>query len=148
MAHCKPGTQAQLWALLGTFSPASATPPVPGSEHPAHGTGRKTSLTGVTLSICRHHVAAKLFVKVRMKIGPGFFPVAKSPLRAIRRQHLCFLGFEMTFRGGSSVGQGCPWGNQTGTSFAEMLWTHKHVHRGGTDERKEQSLSLAKPSNL
>lgn len=146
---CKPGTKAQLWALLETCSPASAAPPDPGSEYPAHGTGRKTSQTGGTLSICMDtNRAMKLTVKVWMKIGPGFIPVATSHLPKTRRHHLCFLGLEMTFSGGSSVGQGCPWGNQTGTSFAEMLWTHKHVHKGGTGERKEQSLSLAKPSHL
>lgn len=120
--HCKPGMQAQLWALLGTFPPASAAPPAPGSEYPAHGTGRKTSQTGVTLSICTDTSrATKLSVKVWIKVGPGFLPVAKSHLPTARRQHLCFLGFEMTFRGGSSMGQGCPWGNQAGRSFAEML---------------------------
>lgn len=96
----------------------------------------------------------KLFVKVWMKTGPGFPPVVKFHLPRTRINHLCFLGFEMPFSGGSRTRLEqallrCSEHTNTCTGVVQMreksnlyLWLNLLIYRKWLEDRNRTKKML------
>lgn len=104
MLDWESGTSVQLWALLRTFSPASAGPPSPPAPvYLSHETGRNGKLSAFAQiqkqwgykSICKNIDKNRAWIPTDgLEVNPCL--PATTPRR---RQSLCCLGFEMTLSG-------------------------------------------------